>query len=197
MQKSGTARFDVKVFDQKLVERSLSLLVDFQKLFNFAMVKCQARPFMRRAADLQEEVISKGLSAEATPKQFTSSMPAPGTSEGEMSNSQLPGYGQLVLEGQIQTEDDSLRDRIRALFHGEVLVLRGDKHNSLVQKGENLNESLMKQHLSCLIVPHQNFANRASVKSTYLNRYLAMYVLYTSQHNLFTISDDVVKAFYI
>ena len=125
------------------MERALSLLVDFQKSYNFAMIKCQARPFMRRAADLQEEVISKGLGAEAVPKQFQSSMQPPPSSDGE-ANSQLPGYGQLVLEGQIQTEDESLRDRIRALFHGEVLVLRGDKHNSLVQKGDNLNESLMK-----------------------------------------------------
>lgn len=78
-----------------------------------------------------------------------------------MANSQLPGYGQVILEGQIQTEDETLRDRIRALYQGEVMVLRGDKHNSLVQKGENLNESLMKQHLSCLILPHHNFSGKA------------------------------------
>lgn len=75
--------------------------------------------------------------------------------------------------------------------------MRGDKHNSLANNAPNLNETLMKQHLSCLIVPHNNWSGRASIKSTYLNRYLAVYVLYTAEHNLYSISDDVVKAFYI
>lgn len=106
IHKSGPTRFDVKAFDQKLVERALSLLVDFQKSYNFAMIKCQARPFMRKAADLQEEVISKGLPSETVPKQFTYQQPPSPSNpseggESNIANSQLPGYGQLVLEGQI------------------------------------------------------------------------------------------------
>jgi len=39
-----------------------------------------------------------------------------------------------VLTGQIQTDDDSLRDRIKQLKQGDVLILRGDRHNSLINK---------------------------------------------------------------
>lgn len=46
-------------------------------------------------------------------------------------------------------------------------------------------------------MPHQNFSGKSAVKSTYLGRYLAVYVLFKSNQNLFTIQDDVVKAFYI
>lgn len=40
IHKSGPTRIDVKAFDQKIVERALSLLVDYQKIYNFAMIKC-------------------------------------------------------------------------------------------------------------------------------------------------------------
>lgn len=83
----------MKVFDQKLVERALALLVEYQKSYNFAMIKCQARPFMRKAADLQEEVISKGLTSEAIPKQFNIQQPQNQSEESSVANSQLPGYG--------------------------------------------------------------------------------------------------------
>ena len=45
----------------------------------------------------------------------------------------------------------------------------------------------MEQHLSCLIVKHHNFEGSNAVKNTYLNRYLAIYVLYNSNLNLYTI----------
>ena len=34
-----------------------------------------------------------------------------------------PGYGQAIVEAQIQTEDDNLRDRIKTLSSREVLIL--------------------------------------------------------------------------
>jgi hypothetical protein len=40
IHKSGPTRTDVKAFDMKVVERALSLLVDYQKSYNFAMIKC-------------------------------------------------------------------------------------------------------------------------------------------------------------
>jgi len=48
----------------------MSLLFDLQKNYQFAIVKCQARPFLKKAADLQEEVMSKGLNTEAIPKSY-------------------------------------------------------------------------------------------------------------------------------
>jgi len=75
-------------------------------------------------------------------------------------------------------------------------VLRGDRDNSLSARGgQDLNESLMKQHLSCLIVPHTSF--QAKVQTSYLNRYLALYVLFKTNENLYSIHDNAVKAFYI
>lgn len=98
----------------------------------------------------------------------------------------MPGYGQTVVEAQIETDDDQLRDRIRTLQPREVLILRGDRDNSLVpSRGQDLNESLMKQHLSCMVVPHSQFPTH--VQSSYLCRYLAIYVLFKTTENLFTI----------
>ena len=59
----------------------------------------------------------------------------------------------------------------------------------------DLNESLMKSHLSCMVVPHVDF--QARVSTQYLSRFLAVYVLFKIDENLFTIRDQVVKAFYI
>ena len=76
-----------------------------------------------------------------------------------------------------------------------MLVLRGDRADSLVFKGESLNEQIMKHHLTCLVVPHEAFKQK--VQSTYLKRYLAVYVLYKRQQGSFCVQDDVVKAFYM
>ena len=120
------------------------------------------------------------------------------SAEEAASSSHLPGYGQIIVESQIQTDDDSLRDRIHTLYPGEVLVLRGDRDNSLSSRGgQDLNEGLIKQHLSCLVVPHTDFHANSQIQTKYLKRYLALYVLFKTNQNLFTIHDDVVKAFYI
>ena len=73
--------------------------------------------------------------------------------------------------------------------------MRGDRADSLVFKGESLNEQLSKHHLSCLIIPHYDFSKK--VQSTYLKRFLAIYVLYKRQQGAFAVQDDVVKAFYL
>ena len=45
-------RNDPKVFDQSLVDTGLAVINELQKTYQFAIVKTQARPFMRKAADL-------------------------------------------------------------------------------------------------------------------------------------------------
>ena len=148
---------------------------------------------MRKAAELQEEVMMKGLEPNTLPKTYKPLVDDYGIEDGD----QLNVVGQQVLQGQILTDDDDLRNRIRSLYPKEVLVLRGDRDNSLTTKGTDLNDTLMKTHLSCLIVKHHDFKGNSTVKQTYLNRYLAIYILYNSDLNLYTIQDDVVRAFYI
>mmetsp|Transcript_31378 Transcript_31378/g.47989 ORF Transcript_31378/g.47989 Transcript_31378/m.47989 type:complete len:121 (+) Transcript_31378:228-590(+) len=63
-----TSALDPKAFDQKLVDRALSLLLDYQNIYQFSIVKCQARPFMKRSADLQEEVMAKGIHPDEVPE---------------------------------------------------------------------------------------------------------------------------------
>ena len=93
---------------------------------------------MRKAADLQEEVMSRGLAVNAIPKTYLPQAEAAGSS-------QLAGYGQMLVESQIQTDDDQLRDRVRKLGDSEVLILRGDRDNSLTPRsGQDLNEGLMQ-----------------------------------------------------
>ena len=46
------------------------MINELQKMYQFAVVKTQARPFMRKAADLQEEVMNKGLDEKAQPRTF-------------------------------------------------------------------------------------------------------------------------------
>ena len=59
-----------------------------------------------------------------------------------------------MLQGQIQTDDDQLRDRVRSLRVGEVLILKGEKKDSLnlSNKEQKFNEDFMTQHLSCMIM---------------------------------------------
>lgn len=64
----GGAKLDAKYFDQKLIERALTLLIDYQKTYNLAIIKCMARPHMKRSADLLEEVMSKGITPDTIPK---------------------------------------------------------------------------------------------------------------------------------
>lgn len=50
-----------------------------------------------------------------------------------------------------------LRDRIKSLRVGEVLILKGEKKDSLSfanKEHEKLNENFMTQHLSCLVMQH-------------------------------------------
>ena len=61
---------DTKVFDQKLVDRALTLLLDYQQTYQFAIVKCQARPSMKKSADIQEEVMTKGIHPDAIPQSY-------------------------------------------------------------------------------------------------------------------------------
>jgi hypothetical protein len=152
---------------------------------------------MKRAADLQEEVMTKGIHPDAIPQSFgyDDQFKDAGSTPG------LSGYGQIMLEGQMQTDDDMLRDRIKQLRQGEVLILRGDRHNSLTLKEQGkLNENFMSQHLCCYIMSHHAFpfSDKVDNKRTkYLNRYVALYVLYKTQLNLYQISDDVAKCFYL
>ena len=82
----------------------------------------------------------------------------------------------------MQTDDDLLRDRIKSLRQGEVLVLKGDRHNSLANKEQGkLNENFMSQHLCCMVMKHHSFAHSDKIdnkKTKYLNRYVALYILY-------------------
>ena len=66
-RKIRSQNMDTKVFDQKLVDRALTLLLDYQQIYQFAIVKCQARPLMKKSADIQEEVMTKGIHPDAIP----------------------------------------------------------------------------------------------------------------------------------
>ena len=44
----------------------------------------------------------------------------------------------------MQTDDDHLRERIKTLRQGEVLILKGDRHNSLANREQGkLNDNFM------------------------------------------------------
>jgi hypothetical protein len=77
---------DSRAFDQKLVDRALHLLLEYQKDYSFAIVRCTARPFMKRAADLQEEVMTKGIHPDSIP-QFV------GSDTVDQGGPGLQGYG--------------------------------------------------------------------------------------------------------
>lgn len=72
--------------------------------------------------------------------------------------------------------EQRLKDGVKSLGTNEVLILRGDRAESLVYKGENLNESFVKQHLTCLVMPHIGFPQQKT--SSYLQRYLAVFILF-------------------
>ena len=67
---TGQARLDAKTFEQKLLDRAFWQISELQKIYQFAVVKCQARPFMRKAADLQEDVMMKGLQPNTIPRAY-------------------------------------------------------------------------------------------------------------------------------
>ena len=51
-------------------------------MYQFAVVKTQARPAMRKAADLQEEVMNRGLDVNGIPKTYMPQAPPEGDSMG-------------------------------------------------------------------------------------------------------------------
>ena len=51
-----------------------------------------------------------------------------------------------------------------------------------------------------MIMSHHSFPHSDKIDNKrlkYLNRYVALYVLYKTQLNLYNISDDVAKCFYM
>lgn len=61
-----------------------------------------------------------------------------------------------MLEGQVSGADvdNVLRDAVKGLKSNEILMLRGDRQNSLLPRDpKKIHESLMSQHLSCCMVP--------------------------------------------
>ena len=89
----------------------------------------------------------------------------------------------------MQTDDDILRERIKQLRQGEVLILKGDRHNSLANKEQGkLNETFMTQHLSCMIMSQHSFPHTDKIdnkRTKYLNRFVALYILFRTQLNLY------------
>lgn len=77
------------------MDRALHLLLDYQAIYQFAIVKCQARPQMKRSVDIQEDIMSKGIEPIAEPQRHPMSEPYHQDGAG------LAGYGQLILQGQI------------------------------------------------------------------------------------------------
>ena len=92
--------------------------------------------------------------------------------------------------------DPVLRESIKSLKQNEVLILRGDRQNSLLPRDpRKIHESIMTQHLGCCLIPQPRF--RDNVNTGYVKRYLGLYILYKININLYTISDDVGKSFYM
>ncbi len=91
-----------------------------------------------------------------------------------------------------------MRESVKNLKPNELLVLRGDRQNSLMPRDpKKIHESLLSQHLSCCIVP-QHFRFKDNLpQGSYIKRFLALYILYKINVNLYQISDDVGKAFYL
>ena len=62
--------------------------------------------------------------------------------------------------------------------------MKGDRHNSLANKEQGkLNDNFMTQHLSCMVMNHHSFPHTDKIEDKrvkYLNRYVALYVLFRS-----------------
>lgn len=58
--KSGS-KIDYNYFDSKLIDRAITLLHEYKKIYQFAVVNCLARPNLKRTADLLEQVMTRGL----------------------------------------------------------------------------------------------------------------------------------------
>ena len=93
------------------------------------------------------------------------------------------------MEGQIQGADvdNILREAVKGLKPNEVLILRGDRQNSLMPRDpKKIHESLLSQHLSCCIIPqHFRFKDNPQNTNTYIKRFLALYILYKINVNLY------------
>ena len=94
--------------------------------------------------------------------------------------------------------DTSLREAIKILKVDEILVLKGDRPNSLIPRSDpkKIHDNLMTQHLSCFILPYGKLSQKIQEQVPFVKRYLALYLLYKVEVNKYTITDDVVKTFY-
>ena len=55
------SRMDYNHFDSKLIERAITLLQDYKKIYQFSVINCMAKPNLKKTADLLEQVMTRGL----------------------------------------------------------------------------------------------------------------------------------------
>eukprot|EP00347_Sterkiella_histriomuscorum_P009559 403340741 len=199
--KSGS-KLDYNQFDNKLIDRAIILLNEYQKIYQFAFVSCLAKPNLRKTSDMLEQVMTRGLLPEQAPKLIQKESDPNNQQEAAM---RLNGYNMdIILEGQIQAaeiNDNQLRESIKSLRQNEILILRGDRQNSLMPRSDpkKIHDGLLTQHLSCCILPQTKYSGNDRVvqeQVPYVKRYLGLYVLYKVDVNRYKISDDVIKSFY-
>jgi hypothetical protein len=56
-----TSKLDPKNFEKKLVDTSLQIIKEIHRTYKFAIIKLAAKLYIRKACQLQEEIMNKGL----------------------------------------------------------------------------------------------------------------------------------------
>lgn len=189
-------KHDFQYYDGKLITRALELINDYKKVYKFVYVNCQAKPNLRKTADLLEQVMGNGLQINEPPKLVHKESKA--ADESGATTLELQVKGQINA---LELNDNVLRDNIKNMGATDVIILRGDRQNSLLPKSDpkKVHDSLLSQQLSCLLLPQPNFPGDHVVREQlpYVKRFMALYFLFKMEAHKYRISDGVIRAFYM
>ena len=175
--KHRSSKSDPKYFEKELVERSMNLIREMSKTYYYTFIKFEASMFMKKSAEFQDDIINKGLVEKSDFKVANDNM-------------------EMRYNGIIDTVDDNLKEKIRGMRYNEIMILRGDRANSLIPKEINQFENqLSNQHLWWFIKLFPKSAQDLRVGEGSYFKYLSLFVLYNKNENNYSIVDSVVRTF--
>ena len=175
--KNRSHKCDPKYFEKELVEKSMNLIREMSKTYYYTFIKFEASMFLKRSAEFQDDIINKGLVEKGDFKVANDNM-------------------EIRYNGTIDTVDETLKEKIRGMKYNEIMILRGDRANSLIPRDTHQFENqFSNQHLCCFIKLFPRSVQDLFIGDRNYFKYLSLFVLYKKDENHFSIADSVVRTF--
>ena len=173
-------KYDSKKYEKELVEKSMAMIRELNKTYLFALIRFEGILNLKRVSQLIDDIVERGLVEKSD---FTNSNNA-------MEN---------TYNGIIETDDEVLKRKLLSMKYNEVLILRGDRANSLVPIRMRESEydydhrKMFPRHLNWFL---KLFPRKLQDLTMGKNKFLKMFtlfVLYEKHDSFMQVADNVVR----